>query len=158
MSIKRILNVTNELGLFFDDSNCQHLLRSLKFFQTGDVLHTFSAKEYVNQPTYLSVQVSEENHIHLFPEFLQYINHSCLPNVFFDTLQWQIVAIKDIVENEELVCFYPSTEWSMTQPFDCFCNTTNCLGKIEGASKLDSNSISKYHFNQHIQNKLKHKK
>ena len=49
------------------------------------VLSTFGAKKILNQPNYLTVQINQERHIMLDPEWLQYINHSCEPNVFFDT-------------------------------------------------------------------------
>lgn len=154
MTIKKILDVTEGLALFYNALNGHHSIRTLKYFPTYSILHIFSAREYVQNPTYLSVQVDEDKHIHLFPEFLQYINHSCEPNTFFDTKKSEIVAIKNIDKNEEITFFYPSTEWSMTQPFDCFCKTSSCLGTIQGASHLDNDSITKYRFAEHIQNKL----
>jgi SET domain-containing protein len=40
---------------------------------------------------------------------MQYINHSCDPNVAFDTTAFKLVALKDIKAGDELVFFYPST-------------------------------------------------
>jgi hypothetical protein len=155
MTIKQILCVTEEMGLFYDDSsNGHHHIRSLKHIPINSVLHTFTAKEYVDNPTYLSVQVDEDKHILLSPEFLQYINHSCEPNTFFNTQTWEVVAIRDIKENEEITFFYPSTEWEITQPFECFCQTESCLGKIQGASQLNNTVINKYRLAEHIKKKL----
>ena len=120
-TVKRILNVTENLALFYNPANGHHSLRALKHLPLNSVLHTFSAREFVARPTYLSVQVADDRHIHLAPEFLQYINHSCEPNTFFDTQKGEVVALRDIAPNEEISFFYPSTEWSMTQPFACFC-------------------------------------
>ena len=55
------------------------------------------------------------------------VNHSCDPNVAFDVSSgdksnWRLKALKNISKGESLEFFYPSTEWSMTQPFDCLCN------------------------------------
>lgn len=154
MTIKKVLNVTEDLALFFNSENGQHSLRALKSFSVDSALHFFSAREYVATPTYLSVQIDTDKHIHLFPEFLQYINHSCEPNVFFNTHTNEVVAIKDINENDEITFFYPSTEWAMTQPFQCFCNTSSCLGLIQGARHLNQTAIAKYRFAGHIAKRL----
>lgn len=151
---RKILDVTESLALFYDPSNGHHLIIALRDFPIDSILHVFSAKEYIQNPSYLSVQVDEDKHIHLSPEFLQYINHSCEPNTFFDTKRGEIIAIRNINENEEISFFYPSTEWSMTQPFECFCNSSCCLGKIHGASHLDNSLINKYRFAEHIRKKL----
>ena len=153
-AVKRILNVTENLGLFYNSANGHHSLRALKHLPLNSVLHTFSAREYVERPTYLSVQVADDRHIHLAPEFLQYINHSCEPNTFFDTKNGEVVALRDITPNEEISFFYPSTEWSMTQPFACFCGTNSCLGQIQGAVHLPKQTLTKYRFAGHIQLQL----
>ncbi len=151
---KRILNVTENLALFYNPANGHHSLRALKQLPLNSVLHNFSAREYVARPTYLSVQVADDRHIHLAPEFLQYINHSCEPNTFFDTNKGEVVALRDITPNEEISFFYPSTEWSMTQPFTCFCGTRSCLGQIQGASYLNKQALVKYRFAEHIHQRL----
>ena len=149
-AVKRILNVTENLGLFYNPANGHHAIRALTPVPLNSVLHTFSAREYVARPTYLSVQVAADRHIHLAPEFLQYINHSCAPNTFFDTQNGQVVALRDIAPNEEITFFYPSTEWSMTQSFTCFCGAANCLGEIQGAVHLPRPTLAKYRFAEHI--------
>ena len=153
-TVKRILNVTENLALFYNPANGHHSLRALTQLPLNSVLHTFGAREYVARPTYLSVQVADDRHIHLAPEFLQYINHSCEPNTFFDTQKGEVVAVRDIAANEEISFFYPSTEWSMTQPFTCFCGTRSCLGQIQGASYLNKQALAKYRFAEHIQQRL----
>src|SRR5690349_15444249 len=74
--------------------NGQQQLNSLKAFQPGDVICSFHAGETVKTPTYLTVQTGTDTHITLRPEFLQYINHGCDPNVFFDTTLMQLVCLK----------------------------------------------------------------
>jgi hypothetical protein len=153
-ALKRILNVTENLALFYNPANGHHSIKALRHLPLDSVLHTFSAREYVARPTYLSVQVADDRHIHLAPEFLQYINHSCEPNTFFDTQKGEVVAVRDIAPNEEISFFYPSTEWSMTQPFVCFCGARNCLGQIQGAAHLPKQALVKYRFAGHIQRQL----
>lgn len=154
MRIKTPIEVAENLAAFYDSSHGHYAIRALKAFPINSVVQIFSAKEYLEQPTYLSVQQDDNQHIHLFPEFLQYTNHSCEPNTFFDTQKGEIIAVKNIHENEEISFFYPATEWSMTQPFKCLCNTRSCLGIIQGAAHLDNRAIMKYRFSEYIQKKF----
>ncbi len=120
----------------------------------GDVVAEFSAAAILNEPTYLTVQVGLTEHILLQPEHLQYINHSCDPNVFFDTYTMKIVALKPIGTGDEMTFFYPSTEWDMAQPFDCHCGCANCLGQIRGAAHISPEIIKTYTLTRFIQQQL----
>ena len=131
----------------------QQLLRSKKNFKKGDVLCSFSESKIGFEITYLTVQISEFEHITLKPTYLQYINHSCDPNAFFDVDAMNLIAVKDIKEQEELTFFYPSTEWSMVQPFDCFCKSDTCLHRIEGASKIQITTLKEYKLSSFISKK-----
>jgi hypothetical protein len=42
---------------------------------------------------------------------------------------------------DELTFFYPSTEWSMGQAFDCFCGTKSCRGRISGAKHMSPKQL-----------------
>jgi len=154
MTINDLIDETGNLAVFYNPENGHYALRALKFFAMNSIVQIFSAKEYLQQPTYLSVQVDENQHIHLFPAFLQYTNHSCEPNTFFDTQKGEIIALKNIYENEEISFFYPATEWLMAQPFNCLCNNPSCLGMIQGAAHLDDEAIKKYRFSDYIEKKL----
>lgn len=151
---RRIVDVSENLTLFFNPAKGHHLIRSSRQLPMNSVLHAFGAREFVQRPTYLSVQVDDDRHILLAPEFLQYINHSCAPNTFFDTTNGEVVAVRDIAPNEEISFFYPSTEWTMTQPFECFCGSANCLGQIQGAKHLHRKMLAQYRFAGHIQHQL----
>lgn len=135
-------------------SNGQNALFSCRGFQPGEVIADFSAGTIASEPTYLTVQVGTGKHITLQPEFLQYINHSCDPNVFFDTTAMKLVALKELHPGTELVFFYPSTEWRMTQSFDCYCGAPCCLGTIQGADYLSPDAVSQYRFTDYIQGQL----
>jgi hypothetical protein len=123
-------------------------------YEPGQVVAEFSAGKVMSRPTYLTVQVGIDKHIMLQPEHLQYINHSCDPNVFFDTHAMQVVALKPIAEGDEMTFFYPSTEWDMVQPFKCYCGTSRCLGEIRGAAHISPQILRSYTLTRFIQQQL----
>ncbi len=135
-------------------SNDQNALFSIRSFSPGDIISDFSAGTISAEPTYLTVQVDLGKHITLQPEFLQYVNHSCVPNVFFDTTSMKLVGLKEIGPNEELVFFYPSTEWKMNQGFHCYCGSPICLGEIRGAAYLSKQVLKQYRVTDFIQQQL----
>ena len=135
-------------------SNNQNALFALRPYQAGEVIADFSAGTISAEHTYLTVQVGLRKHITLQPEFLQYINHSCDPNVFFNTTTMQLVALKELQPEEEMTFFYPSTEWRMTQSFNCYCGSHKCIDKIRGASYLSQELQSQYRFTDFIQQQL----
>jgi hypothetical protein len=135
-------------------SNDQHALFATRSFMPGDLISDFSAGTISAEPTYLTVQIDERKHITLQPEFLQYINHSCAPNVFFDTTSLTLIALKEISAGEEMVFFYPSTEWKMTQSFQCYCGSPACLGMIRGAAYLAKQVLKQYKLTDFIQQQL----
>ena len=150
----KISDVTENLALYLDTLSGQKNLQASTWYAKGSLLHKFSARERLTQPTYLTVQIDHHQHIHLAPEFLQYINHSCEPNVYFDVSKREVRCLRDIEAGEEIAFFYPSTEWSMVQAFECTCGTPSCLGIINGAASLDKNLIENYKLAEHIMEML----
>jgi len=134
--------------------NDQNALFALRSYQPGDIIADFSAGTIASEPTYLTVQVAEGKHITLQPEFLQYINHSCAPNVFFNTTTMKVMALKEIQQEEEMTFFYPSTEWIMTQSFNCYCGSPACLGEIKGAAFLPKQVWKQYRLTDFILQQL----
>ncbi|MFA9205043.1 MAG: SET domain-containing protein-lysine N-methyltransferase [Burkholderiaceae bacterium] len=125
-------------------NNEQHGLFANASFKVGENIVAFNASKIVDTPNYLTVQVSEHKHIHLFPEYLQYVNHCCEPNVIFNTTTMQLECVSDIEAGDELRFFYPSTEWSMAQQFVCNCGKPNCVGLVQGAADTSSEVLNKY--------------
>jgi len=123
-------------------------------YRPGDIIADFSAGQILSEPTYLTVQIDINKHIMLQPEHLQYINHSCDPNVFFDTYAMQITALKTIEQGDEMTFFYPSTEWDMAQPFTCYCGSDKCIGEINGAAHISTEVLSNYKLTRFIQQQL----
>lgn len=133
---------------------CMHATKELK---RAEIICRFHAGITQSFPTYLTVQTGIDKHITLQPEFLQYINHSCAPNVFFDTTTMDLVCLKPILPGDELTFFYPSTEWDMAQPFVCNCGSKECLQLINGASHLDQSTLKKYQLTDFIKQQSKQK-
>ena len=125
-----------------------------KDFKANEVIIGFMAKNVHSTPNYLTVQVSEHEHIELFPECLECANHSCEPNCFFDTTSMNFVTVKRIKVGDEFTFFYPSAEWDMDQAFQCNCGNASCVGMIKGAKYLSEAALKKYRFTDFIKHKL----
>lgn len=94
------------------------------------------------------------------------VNHSCHPNVAFDLSEpapnasngsfpssWHLKSLsRPIRAGEPLTFFYPSTEWDMSQGFECQCGEKDkCLGWIRGAKDLPKEQLDAQEWvNPHI--------
>ncbi len=136
--------------VLLNTSSNQKSLHATTVIKPGDVISKFYAGITQSFATYLTVQTGVDTHITLQPEFLQYINHSCNPTVFFDTEKLELICLKPLKPGDELTFFYPSTEWDMSQPFVCNCKDVNCLQLINGASHLDKSTLLKYRLTDFI--------
>ncbi len=132
----------------------QSSLRSLRAFAPGDPLAAFRPHTLQAAPTRMTVQMSETEHIELAPSWLAFINHSCDPNARFDPDVRHLVAERAIAPGDELTFFYPSTEWSMATPFDCRCGAARCLGRIDGAARLDPARLAGFWLSGHVRRLL----
>jgi hypothetical protein len=147
---------TNEIGeVRKDPESGQLAIFTNRKINAEETVSRFGAREEKKAPTYLTIQLDASHHILLKPLFLQYINHSCYPNCFFDTKKLEVIALREIKKGEELTVFYPATEWEMNQPFVCNCNNPECLGVVRGGKHLSEEEASRYRLNQHIVNKRK---
>lgn len=135
-------------------SNSEKCLVSDVLISAGTALSSFGSLVILESPNYLTLQIGVNKHILLDPVVLQYINHSCEPNVFFDTAEMQLVALKNIQPGEELRFFYPSTEWEMDRPFVCNCKTSSCLGIIRGARYIQPETLANYRLSNFIKQQL----
>jgi hypothetical protein len=120
----------------------------------GTVLSRFGARTRAEAASRFTVQVRENEHIELDPKHLQYINHGCEPNVFFDVDRGELVCVRAIAAGDELRYFYPSTEWSMVEPFACQCGSPRCLVHITGASALAPSLLAGYRVSAYVAGKL----
>ncbi len=119
-------------------------------FSKGDIIIDFGSSKMVDTPNYLTVQIGEYKHIHLSPEYLQYTNHSCEPNVLFNTTTMQLECLTNIAIGDEITFFYPATEWMISQKFNCHCGKPSCVGLIQGAAELPTEVLKKYKLSDFI--------
>ena len=129
-------------------------LFSTKNYSRGDLVIGFGSTEVVTTPHYLTVQIAIDQHIHLSPAYLQFINHSCNPNVLFNTTTMELESVRDIKAGDEFTFFYPATEWKMSQKFDCHCCEKNCIGLFQGAVDTSIEILNKYKLTDFIQSML----
>lgn len=92
-------------------------------------------------PDKYSIQVGDGKHI--TPLDLEdedslwaFTNHSCEPNAFFDLEEMSFKALKNIKEGEEITYDYETTEETISNPFQCACNSTKCKGEIKGSKAV----------------------
>lgn len=136
----------------FFSSLGQHALLSRLFFRAGACVTPFDAKENSEKPSVYTIQTGIKSHITLFPNELAYTNHSCRPNIYFDTDNFRVVALRDIQPGDELCFFYPSTELDMASPFVCRCKAPECLGVIKGAKHLSLEILKQYQLTPFVHN------
>lgn len=110
--------------------------------------------EIFPEPNQLTIQVGHNKHITLRPNFLTFTNHTCAPNIFFDTTLMKIVCLEEVFRGDELTFLYPSTELAMAQPFPCHCGADACLGEIRGAAHLAPEVLRRYRLNDFIRETL----
>lgn len=152
--ILQLISSHKFVNVVFDIETKQHAIVATKSFEVNDSISSFSAGETLSEPNYLTIQIGKNENITLKPQFLQYVNHSCEPNVFFNTKSMKLVCIKRIESGDELRFFYPSSEWEMAQPFVCNCGAKDCLKLIQGASFLTKETIEKHIFTDFIKQQL----
>jgi hypothetical protein len=124
-------------------------------FRAGEAIRSFGSSQTLASPDRYTIQTAAVGgQIILSPEFLLSINHNCSPNVFFDLRTMQLRALTPSREGDELTFFYPSTEWAMSETFDCPCGSMDCLGHIQGAAYLDDETLKGYELSDHIKDLL----
>ncbi len=146
----KVVSVHEFADVILNETTNQYTLYANKSYEINDILTFFTAGEIFTEPNSQTIQTGSHKHITLVPRFLQYIRHSCEPNVFFNTSKMKLICVKPISAGEELSFFYPSSEWKMSQPLICNCGSPNCLDIIQGAAFLDNDSLNKYDFTDYI--------
>jgi hypothetical protein len=118
--------------------------------RAGVLLARLGAQKQLAAPARHTIQVGITAHILPEPEFLRYTNHSCEPNLVFDTHAMEVRTLRAVERGSELRYFYPSTEWNMASPFRCDCGSHSCIREVTGASHLDDAVLRRYQLAPHI--------
>lgn len=122
----------------------RHTNRGLGLFTIPSLKrHALIAKEegyYIDTRDKVSkfcIQISSDKFLDYteHPHYLDFINHSCDPNMRYDTTHLAFYAIMDIPEHAELTYDYDTTESDLTldgSDFVCLCDSENCRTYISG--------------------------
>jgi diaminopimelate decarboxylase len=129
-------------------------LWATRAFGPGDTVETLRPGSAAAHASPHTLQTSETTHILLEPAYLRAVNHSCEPNVFFDVDGARLECLRSIAAGEEIVSFYPATEWSMAEPFDCVCGTPSCLGVIRGAAATPPEVLRRHRLAEHVRGRF----
>ncbi|KAI9739483.1 MAG: hypothetical protein M1818_005171 [Claussenomyces sp. TS43310] len=107
---------------------------------------TFPPCSPADTPSYSTVQMGPDTHLHLNSDLI------------FDMPTLSILAgPRGLRPGDELTFFYPSTEWSMAQGFDCLCGAQTCRGRIEGAATMRPEHLEGLWLNGYIREMLAQK-
>src|SRR5579859_2089960 len=88
------------LGLRMNTEQSGHRsVTALVAFEPGDALSPFRGNIQA-KATRHTLQVGPSEHLLLEPEILQYVNHSCDPNVVFDIRRRTLRAIRAIAPGD----------------------------------------------------------
>ena len=153
----KVIEVYDFCELRKDETNGHLGLFSRKNFSMGDLVINFGSSTMLDTPTYLTVQIGINQHILMSPEYLQFTNHSCNPNLLYNTATMELECLRDISIGDEFAFFYPATEWKMSQKFECHCGEVDCIGLVQGAADTPIEILNQYKLTNFIHTMLKEK-
>lgn len=107
-------------------------------------------------PSYSTTQAGRDLHLELNSN-IHFVNHSCAPTLEWDMerMEMRVNRNRDLKKGDMLSFFYPSTEWVLAQPFDCWCGAGDkCFGRIEGAATMDPERLNEHFLNGYIKEML----
>lgn len=87
-------------------------LFSTKYYKKNEIIYVLSG-EIFDHPTRETIYIG--NNQHIYDSFGIFINHSFTPNIFINNKN--VIALKDIEPNEELMFNYNDNEINMAAPF-----------------------------------------
>lgn len=105
----------------------------------GERLFTIEG-ETVRTPTRYTVQIGRTTHVDVPGEYdfeavldrfyWRFMNHGCDPTVAVRGRD--VIGLKPIDFGHEITFNYNTTEYDMTEPFDCECGSVRCIGRVRG--------------------------
>ncbi|MGH9932330.1 MAG: SET domain-containing protein-lysine N-methyltransferase [Pyrinomonadaceae bacterium] len=102
--------------------------------------------EITEHPSKYSVQIGKHKHLEPLSHdpsdvksLIHFFNHGCDPSTRINFEDLTVRALRDLEPGEEVTFNYNATEYEMANPFNCHCNSKNCLGYISGFKHLTMN-------------------
>ncbi len=118
---------------------------AINTIEKGEVIFKINTDIIVEKPSKYSVQIAKSKHVEPptniditdKPDyFWRFLNHNCEPNSFCNLKDMTFNALRDIKKGEHITFNYLTTEYDMSSPFKCNCNSKNCFGLIKGYKYL----------------------
>lgn len=109
-----------------------------KDFARGELVVVGRGVKVLSDRTLHSIQINLNRHV-LLDEPTVFLNHCCFPNVGVRNNQYNgydFIALADIVEGEEIVYDYETTETAFSAKFQCQCCSSNCRKQLRGFAAL----------------------
>jgi hypothetical protein len=82
------------------------------------------------------MQIDEDWYLEGTGDLVDFINHSCDPNLGFDATGEHFIALRDIAAGEELLFHYSTSENDPDWSVRCECGSRLCSGRIAGFGNL----------------------
>ena len=141
----------DRLQVIKGDRPFQSSARSLIALPAGALFAKITTATPAPQTTYTSVADGPNSCIELNSD-LVYCNHSCQPTLVFDMTRFEVRVVDDrpLAVGDELTWFYPISEWTMAQAFQCQCGSGQCLGIISGSRDIEPALLQRYWLNEHV--------
>lgn len=112
--------------IYFDGE--QRSLRASRRIRQGETI-VYLPEDPLLDPDQYSLEIYPGIHVDCSQSPAGATNHSCEPNSCVkDT---RIIAWKCINPGDEITIDYKITEHQLAVPFDCYCGTKSCRGRIE---------------------------
>lgn len=146
----------DRLQVLKGDQPFQSSARSLIALPAGALFAKITTATRAPKTTYTSVADGPDSRIELNSD-LVYCNHSCQPTLVFDMSRFEVRVANDrpLAVGDDLTFFYPSTEWTMVQAFQCQCAASSrCLGMISGSHDIEPALLQRYWLNDHVERLL----
>ncbi|KAJ2999339.1 hypothetical protein HDV02_003120 [Globomyces sp. JEL0801] len=140
------LNVNDELSFFYPSPVYEDLIsihiNEKEFSSKATIKKEFKKDQVICEikgitesiKRWTSVQFGANRHIELNSELVYMLG----------------MKLHFSIQGEFLYTLTFSTEWDMSQGFDCWCGATTCLKSIRGAKHVPESKISKFYFAPHI--------
>jgi len=121
-----------------------------KNIRKGEIISYFKGKHYKRVTKGIDDALSNPNSIGIGPNHwmeteppLMYTNHSCNPNASLKGTV-TLIAIKNILKNQEILMDYSITEADPLWYMKCTCGLKDCRKKIKSVQYLPKDIFKKY--------------
>jgi len=112
---------------------CSKFLAASKDFQVGEEILKISGLVTAS-PTMHSMQTGMDEHTQI-DNIARYTNHKCCtPNGYYDSsyTPWMLKCLRPIKKGESITYDYVTTEYKMSDEFNCDCGNEKCRKYIRG--------------------------